>query len=481
MEVSQIHRFRTAIGRTQCSRPIRLAVEAGLISEDRTVFDYGCGRGHDLKLLRKHSINADGWDPHYRPAAPIRRADVVNLGFVVNVIENLQERTEAALGAWELAERVLLVAARLKHDARRTEYDDFADGGVSSRDTFQKLYDQSELREWIDTTLGVSSVPAAPGVFFVFRHEEDRQAYLASRYRRQRAAPKIRKSDVLFEQHRELLEPLVDFVTGHGRLPAGSEVFSFQTVAEEFGSLKQAFALIRRVTGKEQWDEIRQQRTEELLLYFALDRFSGRPKLSDLPEELQLDVKDFFGAYTRACTQADALLFEAGNMDRLNLAMEESPVGKRTGAALYVHVDALHLLPLLLRVYEGCGRVYVGQVEDANIIKLNRIEPKVTYLEYPEFDTDPHPALHRSMRAALGWCDIKWRDFTESNNPPILHRKETFLAPDDPRFEKFARLTKQEERYGLYDEPSIIGTREGWESVLEQRGVTLRGHRVVRR
>jgi len=48
-------------------------------------------------------------------------------------------------------------------------------------------------------------------------------------------------------------------------------------------------------------------------------------------------------------------------------------------------------------------------------------------------------------------------------NPPILHRKETFLPPDDPRRERFARLTRQEEKYGLYAETSTIGTREGWQ------------------
>ena len=62
----------------------------------------------------------------------------------------------------------------------------------------------------------------------------------------------------------------------------------------------------------------------------------------------------------------------------------------------------------------------------------------------------------------------------------MLHRKEAFLLPDDPRRGKFERLTGQEERAGLLDETSSIGTRDGWAERLRERGYALRGHRLVR-
>ncbi len=34
-------------------------------------------------------------------------------------------------------------------------------------------------------------------------------------------------------------------------------------------------------------------------------------------------------------------------------------------------------------------------------------------------------------------------DYTERANPPILHRKESFVAEDYPGREKFARLTRR--------------------------------------
>jgi hypothetical protein len=55
-------------------------------------------------------------------------------------------------------------------------------------------------------------------------------------------------------------------------------------------------------------------------------------------------------------------------------------------------------------------------------------------------------------------------DYAQSANPPVLHRKEESLRPDNEQFEKFARLTTQEEKAGLLDETSSIGTRAGWQS-----------------
>jgi hypothetical protein len=73
------------------------------------------------------------------------------------------------------------------------------------------------------------------------------------------------------------------------------------------------------------------------------------------------------------------------------------------------------------------------------------------------------------------------RHYEQVANPPVLHRKEDFVPAEHPLREKFARLTAQEERYGLYASPERIGTRNGWEQVLQEQGVRLQGHRVVRK
>src|SRR5687767_2809350 len=106
-----VQRHRTAMARTSLSRPMAVAYEDGVISAEKSVFDYGCGRGGDLRQLRQLGITAAGWDPSHQPDAPMRPADVVNLGFVINVIEDVHERGEVLRRAWSLAAQALVVAA----------------------------------------------------------------------------------------------------------------------------------------------------------------------------------------------------------------------------------------------------------------------------------------------------------------------------------------------------------------------------------
>src|ERR1700738_667991 len=95
-----------------------------------------------------------GWDPVHRPDAALQPAPVVNLGYVVNVIEDPAERQQTLCRAWQLAERGLVVSARLNAESRlMTEAEAFADGYVTSRGTFQKLFEQHELKAWIDQAL----------------------------------------------------------------------------------------------------------------------------------------------------------------------------------------------------------------------------------------------------------------------------------------------------------------------------------------
>jgi DNA phosphorothioation-associated putative methyltransferase len=221
-------------------------------------------------------------------------------------------------------------------------------------------------------------------------------------------------------------------------------------------------------------------RRRDLLVYLALAAFTGRPRLSDLDGPTRQDIRALFPSHKEACGRADRLLFAAGQLDLVDLAMRASEVGKETPAAHYVHIDAIYRLPALLRIYEGCAQVFIGSVEDANIVKLCRTEAAVSYLTYPNFDREPHPTLAESLRVDLQRLRADRHDYRGHRNPPILHRKEAFVADDYPRKATFERLTRQEELAGLYSNPAAIGTHDGWKSALEAAGVTLQGHRIIR-
>jgi hypothetical protein len=84
------------------------------------------------------------------------------------------------------------------------------------------------------------------------------------------------------------------------------------------------------------------------------------------------------------------------------------------------------------------------------------------------------------VKLSLRTREIDCFDYAASANPPVLHRKEAFLMADHPLHAKFVRLTAQEEKHGLLDDSSEIGTREGWSKRLLERGFALKGHRLVK-
>lgn len=475
-----MERHRTALRRNSLSRPVARALSDGLLQLGTSFFDYGCGFGGDVERLRVLGYAANGWDPAHFPNSEKMPADVVNLGYVANVVEDPVERAEALRMAWALCKRVLIVAARLDWEARWISGRIYGDGIVTGRGTFQKLFSQEELRSWIDTTLSTRSIAAAPGIFYVFRHAGDAQSFLAAGVRhRPRLIGRLRLDQNQYVANQGTLGVLLEFLTTRGRPPALCEVPNGDDIVKQFGSLRAALRIVREATDESALQAARAAGTDDLTVYLALAAFGGRPKFTDLPTDLQMDVKAFFGSYRQACLAADALLYQVGDQRAIDQACRQSLVGKLTPEALYVHVSALTRLSPLLRVYEGCGRALAGVVDGATIIKLHRLYPKVSYLSYPDFDADPHPSLATSVRADLRRLDLKYRDFRGSTNPPILHRKETFVDSDYPGRALFASLTAKEEALGLLAYPQAIGTRDGWLAFLDTRGVKIVGHDVV--
>ncbi len=475
----KLNRHKTAISRNNLSKPIQTALASSLFSEGVSFFDYGCGKGDDIRALKSLGHEASGWDPTHKPKAKLVKADVVNLGFVVNVIEDPKERIDAVKKAYSLTNKVLIVSSRLTFEIKDSNHRPYKDGFLTAKKTFQKFYTQEELKSFIDTSLNANSIPGAPGVFFVFKDESLKSAFEANRYRRRPDFHFKLNANEIFEDNKPTLQPVIDFLLSRGRLPDDLEVRNLKDLKGKFGNAKRAFNLIRQVLKEEDWAEVVAERSEDFLIYLGLSRFGGRPAILKLPRDVQLDIKAFFGSYKTACNQADELLFSTGNQDLISEACRKAPCGKLVHDALYIHESSLPKLSPILRIYEGCARAYIGEVEEANIIKLHRYKPKVSYLSYPDFDRNPHPGLKGAFVVPLRSFDVKFYDYSNSENPPILHRKEEFVSDDYPHKKKFKKLTEQEEKHGLFDNPRVIGRKDTWDSILEEKGVRLRGHKLV--
>jgi hypothetical protein len=58
------------IARVTASKPVRLAVEAGLFPPDTTYFDYGCGHGADIEYIQRMGLTSLVGIPYFRPMCP---------------------------------------------------------------------------------------------------------------------------------------------------------------------------------------------------------------------------------------------------------------------------------------------------------------------------------------------------------------------------------------------------------------------------
>lgn len=177
-----------------------------------------------------------------------------------------------------------------------------------------------------------------------------------------------------------------------------------------------------------------------------------------------------------AIAEGEQFLFLLGNPERVRDACLAAPVGKRLPTDLYLHRSAEEILPPLLRVLVFAARQVVGDV-GYNVVKMSLDGRKISFLRYGDFDEVAHPELPQSVRVHLPTASYTIRDFTSAENPPILHRKETFVDPLYPRYGVFAELTRQEDEHGLLSLPGI-GFKTEWLQLLSERGVSIVGHEL---
>jgi DNA phosphorothioation-associated putative methyltransferase len=467
-------RHHTAIGRARLSLPARRALGDLQLRPGMAVLDYGCGRGGDVRALQHLGLDVTGWDPVHFPEGQRRPADVVLLTYVLNVIEDPAERRRTLLRAWELASSVLVASARLRWERNQIKGIEYGDGILTQRRTFQHLYAAGELRDYVEEATGVRCLSAAPGIVYAFKDDSARLSYLA-----RQIAPN--GEWLASEDTASAISAVVAHLEQRGRMPQLEEMP--QPIISLLGHLRPAE--LKRLAEQEA-DPVKVERGAERaaldsLLFLAVELFHGRGPASSLPLPIQLDIRAFFPSYTEACKRADRLLFKLRDDAYVRRAMNGSIAGKFTATALYVHRRALHRIPTVLRLYEQCASIAAGRPGEWSVVKLRHQGRGVSWLDYPEFDTDPHPRLAASYAVDLRTLKSSFTSYADSVNRPLLHRKHEFLAEDDPDAQKYRRLTEAEVRAGLYESPHLIGTEEGWERELVRCGRALRGHRLVRR
>jgi DNA phosphorothioation-associated putative methyltransferase len=438
-----IDRHKTALVRHELSAPMKTLAKHGFLQGDYSVFDYGCGRGDDLRELEAHGLDVSGWDPNFRPDADRVSSDVVNIGFVINVIEDKDERIDALLGSWELTQKLLVVSAMLANESHIAQFQPYKDGVITSRNTFQKYYNQSELKDFIETTLDENAIAISPGIFYVFRDKELEQEFQQSRQKRHYqwrhlTAPEPvseAQARLLFTQHETLFEAFWKSCLSLGRLPAADEFANYKELIEVIGSAKKALRLVSHWYNSQELEQAAQMRKEDLLVYFALAQFQKYKGYAKQPDSLKRDVKAFFDNYSAAQTQAKYMLFNIANSQAIEAACVQlnhsipSKLDYEDGVlhSITFHKSFMAQLSPLLRVYTGSALQLYGELDDIDLIKIHIHSGKLTLLGYDDFNKS-QPLLTERVKIKMAQQSVDCFDYVDTVNRPPLLDKQSFLA-----------------------------------------------------
>ncbi len=121
----------------------------------------------------------------------------------------------------------------------------------------------------------------------------------------------------------------------------------------------------------------------------------------------------------------------------------------------------------------------VGQIDEANVLKLHRFSGKLSYLAYPDFETNPHPALTLRVKVTLPSLSIDQYDYAGWEDPPILCRKDELLPKDHELYTKFRKFSQQEENRGVLTAKATFDRRSDLDLRLRDLGLRIRGHQLI--
>jgi DNA phosphorothioation-associated putative methyltransferase len=439
-EIIEVERHKTAIDRNQLSSPMQILARHNYLNGEFTVLDYGCGKGDDLRELEAHGIDVSGWDPVHFPDGELVNSDIVNLGFVLNVIEDREERNETLRRAWEYTDKLLIVSVMIAGESVIQQFTPYKDGIITSRKTFQKYYSQSEIRSYVEITLDENAVAVGQGIFIVFKDKMEEQLFLIERQhvrrdwqqktQRQISArePALRKD--IIDKHLELFTDFWETSLELGRIPANNEFEYSEQIRRVAGSHNKAHQALIKHFGSELFDEAQKKRKDDLLVYFALGLFGKRKPQTKMPDSLKRDIKYFYSSYNDAIEQSRKALFAVGDPNLIEeacyKAYEQVKSGELTEGHSYIfRKEYLGDLPPELRIYIGCATQLYGDFENFHLIKAHMTSGKVSIMRYDDWSKEV-PLLVERIKIKMRDQDVDFFDYGDKFEPPPLPNKNIF-------------------------------------------------------
>ena len=288
--------------------------------------------------------------------------------------------------------------------------------------------------------------------------------------------PPKRRWEVLYEEHRELLDDFWSLMLRLGRLPEPEEYPQTGELREKVGSPKSALRMFVQKGGGEEIKKAAENRKRDLLVYVALANLRKRVPFGHLSQSLRFDIREFFGNYTVALEKGMELLYAAGDTGEIELACEDLNVGWQDEQALYIHSSVLDELPPVLRAYVGCATALFGDVSQTDIIKLHKASRKVTFLGYDDFEGKPLPELRNRIKVNLRtrWVQV----FDHSADGQLLYFKERYVGASHPRRPEMEAYSVKLRKLGLAEQVGFGPTLKGFRELIERHGLNMNLNRM---
>lgn len=491
-----IERHKTAIDRYSLSAPMQSLYRHSYLTGKHSLLDFGCGKGDDVRILRQNNIEVTGWDPVYFPEVQKVESDIVNLGFVINVIEDQVERRKTLITAYKLAERILVVSVMIGGESISSKFEKHGDGIITSRNTFQKYYSQKEIKTYIEDVLEEDVIAIGPGIFYVFKDKIEEQNFLIKKEKNKKNWIKLSytgtpdrlaiKEKAFYQRHKHILESFWLKCLELGRIPIKTEFSDSNNLLNIISSHQKAFRLMQNIYGEEVFASSQQLRIDDLQVYFALGLFGRRKPYAHMPDELKRDVKAFWGLYTNAVESAKDLLFSVGNTKNIAKACLEAGKNIKCGETIpghsfIVHRDFIEELPSILRVYIGCATQLYGDISEVDLVKIHINSGKVTLLRYDDFFGKPLPLLIQRIKVKLREQEIDFFDYGEKFKPQPLYLKSQYLDESMPNYSKQLSFDKKMKSFEDLDLSGFGPDIDHFKEFLAKLNLQIKGFRFYKK
>jgi DNA phosphorothioation-associated putative methyltransferase len=195
-----------------------------------------------------------------------------------------------------------------------------------------------------------------------------------------------------------------------------------------------------------------------------------------LSPKLQRDIQSFFGSFPEAERQALDVMFAAGDVDELSLAIQQLGFGwwDPVEQQFTVHRSLLDELPTILRVYVECAARLFGNPREADLIKFHLRSRKLTFQFYDSFDVKPFPELRMRIKIDLPKLFVTVLDQRHAQEQQLLYFKERYVGPNYPNLPKFQQIGARLRKLGL--NPATIGygpSKADFEAMLKRSGLKV--------